>query len=346
MLCQGSHRELIPSVRFGTLGETLAPDAECLVAQRDAVSAGFYQPLKAAAGSKAGELYLQAVDPGEVTAGVMITALLVGREVEPARNERVPGTRSAEVDDSRKVLLLLPADRGASPGTDRSCDLTIEQGSSQLDGVARNNARVEAIEPTGMHIIPGAVFDHHMVVDAVAFRFSECAIGQLEHSDGTGSRSIPIERIPGQSPAPIGPCHGIAGSFHLCQRGEEVGGNDSRRMLTKERPVFLPSGGRILIQGILQREQHFGRLIDRVVGPVQGSPETGDEDDANKKTWEGMSVSPRTEERSKVTPAASGEPPERGECEAATGAASVGGICAGTMSHSRRHRLTIPEMGS
>ena len=56
MLCQGSHRELIPSVRFGTLGETLAPDAECLVAQRDAVSAGFYQPLKAAAGSKAGEL--------------------------------------------------------------------------------------------------------------------------------------------------------------------------------------------------------------------------------------------------------------------------------------------------
>lgn len=251
MLCQGSHRELIPSVRFGTLGETLAPDAECLVAQRDAVSAGFYQPLKAAAGSKAGELYLQAVDPGEVTAGVMITAFLVGREVEPARNERVPGSRSAEVDDSRKVLLLLPADRGASPGTDRRGDLTIEQGGGQFDGMARNNACVEAVEPTSMHIIPGAVFNHHMVVDAVAFRFSECAIGQLEHPDGARSRSVPIERIPGQSPAPIGSCHGIARSFHLCQRGEKVRGDDGRRMLTKERPVFLPGGRGILIQRIL-----------------------------------------------------------------------------------------------
>lgn len=113
----------------------------------------------------------------------MITAFLAGGETEPASGEGMAGSGAAEVNDGGELLLLVPADRGPRPGPEGSGDLTIEQGGCEFNGMARDDASVEAVEPAGMDIIPGAVFDHHMVVDTVAFRLPKCAIGQLEHPD-------------------------------------------------------------------------------------------------------------------------------------------------------------------
>ncbi|ULA61859.1 MAG: hypothetical protein LZF60_380071 [Nitrospira sp.] len=193
------HRELSASARSGLLGETLAHAGGNDLQERSMAvgSAGFHQPLQAGARRKARELELQAVDPGEVAAGIVIPAFMVGSEVKAASGEGVARSCPAKVDQSGEVLFLLSGDSGISPGADCRGDLTVEQRGSQFDGMARNNARVETVEPAGMNLVPRAVLDHHMVVDAVAFCLSKCAIGQLEHPDCAGSWPVPVEGVPG-----------------------------------------------------------------------------------------------------------------------------------------------------
>ena len=93
------------------------------------------------------------------------------------------GSGSAEVDHGGQILFLPKRDRADPSGSDGTHDASIEPRRSQLDGMARYNAGIEAVEPTGIRVVPGAVFDHPMITDAVSRRFVEGPVRNLVHAD-------------------------------------------------------------------------------------------------------------------------------------------------------------------
>lgn len=115
-------------------------------------------------------------DSREIRLHIMVAAALVGQEtkvpfcVVTAR----PGT--AEMDDRRQVLLLLERRGSLSDGFRY---MTVEVRGGHLDRVARDDSGVETVEPTGIEVVPRAVFDDHMVVDTVALPFLKRAVGDL-----------------------------------------------------------------------------------------------------------------------------------------------------------------------
>ena len=54
----------------------------------------------------------------------------------------------------------------------QSRDGAIQQSRRHLDGVARQDAGIETVEPTRFHVVPGAFLNHHMIVNTVALRFA------------------------------------------------------------------------------------------------------------------------------------------------------------------------------
>ena len=77
----------------------------------------------------------------------MVAAPLVGGKSELAFGIGPSGPGSAEVNHCGQILLTLERDRADPSRSDCLCDLSIEQRRGQLDGMARHDACVEAIEP-------------------------------------------------------------------------------------------------------------------------------------------------------------------------------------------------------
>ena len=144
--------------------------------------------------------------------------------------------------------------------------------------MARHDARVEAVEPTGVQIVPGAVFDHHMVVDAVALRLLKRPVGDLVHADRARRRLIPLQGIPRRTPPPVGPRHGVASPFAWASAASSSGGDDGGRMFAEERAVFLPGLGGAFVERVVQGKEDFGRFVERVIRPVDAEPEEEKED--------------------------------------------------------------------
>ena len=132
---------------------------------------------------------LHGPDSREIGFHIMVTAALVGQETKGPLCivTACPGT--AEVDDRSQVLLLLKRRRSFS---DRLRYVTVEIRSGQFDRVAWDNSGIEAIEPTGVEVVPRPVLDDHMVVDAIAFPFLKRAVGDLEHADCRRGRLVPL----------------------------------------------------------------------------------------------------------------------------------------------------------
>ena len=122
----------------------------------------------------------------------MIAAALVRHETKVPLYVITARPGTAEMDDGGQVLLLLERRRSLS---DQFRYVTIEERGGQLDCVARDDPGIEAVEPTGVEVVPRSVFDDHMVVDTVALPFLKCAIGDLEHTDCSRSRLIPLEGV-------------------------------------------------------------------------------------------------------------------------------------------------------
>src|SRR5206468_2790603 len=83
---------------------------------------------------------------------------------------RVARSGATQVDDGGQVLLLLQRGGGDPLALQRLGHAAIQEPGGQLDGVTGHHARVEAVEPARAHVVPGALFDHHVVVNAVAPR--------------------------------------------------------------------------------------------------------------------------------------------------------------------------------
>src|SRR5262249_57287556 len=112
---------------------------------------------------------------------------------------------SAQVDDRGEILLLIERRGADSLALERLDDAPIEERSGHLHGVARHDPSVETVEPARARVIPGAVFDHHVTMDAEALRLPERRVGDLVHADGARRWLVHPERIPGESPPPIRP---------------------------------------------------------------------------------------------------------------------------------------------
>ena len=172
---------------------------------------------------------------------------MAGR-LESACGIGAAGSRSTEVNHGGQILLPLERDLADPLRSQRLGDLAIEQRRSQLDGMARQDPGVETVEPARFPIVPRAVLDHHVVVNAIALRLAEGPVGNLVHANRARGRLEQLQGIPRQLPAPVGPCHGIPPALDLRQRSQKLRSDDRSRMLPKERFVFFPGLDRALVE--------------------------------------------------------------------------------------------------
>ncbi len=148
----------------------------------------------------------------------MVAAALVGRETKVPLHVVTARPGTAEMDDRGQVLLLLERRRSIS---DQFRHLTVEERGGHLDRVAWYDSGIEAVEPTGVEVVPRPVFDDYMVVDTVALPFLKRAVGDLEHADCRRGWLVPFERIRrDKAPPPVGSRHRITGALCLSQGGE------------------------------------------------------------------------------------------------------------------------------
>src|SRR3989454_7206730 len=146
-----------------------------------------------------GELSLQHVDVSEVTSDVVVAAVLAGMEAEAASCVGVARAGSAQVDDRSEILLLLERRGADSLALERLGDAPIEEGGGHRHGVARDDARVEAVEPARTRVVPGAGFGHHVTLGTEALLLPQRLYWVLVHADGARRRLVHPERVPGET---------------------------------------------------------------------------------------------------------------------------------------------------
>src|SRR5574341_416803 len=206
------------------------------------------EPGQLAGGCQSGKLVLHCIDSCEIVSHVVVAAPFAGGQAKAARGIGAAGSGSTEVDHCGQILLLLERGSGYPPVPNRACNGAIQEGRSQLNGMAWQDAGVEAVEPARFQVVPGAVFHHQVVVDAVAFRFAERPVGDLVHADRARRRLVQLQGIPCQLPTPVGPGHGVPPALHLGERSQQFGCDDRGRMLAEERSVLLPRLGGALVE--------------------------------------------------------------------------------------------------
>src|SRR5262249_12901538 len=101
--------------------------------------------------------------------------------------------RTAEMDQRRQVLLLLLRRRCVSITRQNVPDVHVQVGGGQLYRMAWYHAKVETVEPTGMPVVPGAIGNGHMVVNAIVPGLLERPMGELVHADGARGGPVDLE---------------------------------------------------------------------------------------------------------------------------------------------------------
>ena len=120
----------------------------------------------------------------------MVAASLVAGESEAVCCIGVALCSSTEMDHDGQILLLLERSRSEPLVCQRARDVSVELGRGQLDRMARHDARIETVEPSRFHVVPGAILNHHVIVDAVVLRFAERPVGGLVHADRARCRLV------------------------------------------------------------------------------------------------------------------------------------------------------------
>src|SRR5262245_20579836 len=128
-------------------------------------------------GRQPAEQLLHRVDFREIAARVVITAYLPASQLEAAPRVNIACSRAAQVNDRGEILLLLEGRGRDLVARQRIRDAAVEERRSHFDGVARHDTGVEGVEPARSEVVPRAVFDHGVVVDAVAPGLPESAVG-------------------------------------------------------------------------------------------------------------------------------------------------------------------------
>src|SRR5258708_36309821 len=100
------------------------------------------------------------------------------------------------MDERREIVALLRRGGGDAAALEDVGDGAVERRGGELDGVARHDARVERVEPARAPIVPRAVLDDAMIVDAVAPRLGEGAVSHLVHAGPARGRPGALEPVP------------------------------------------------------------------------------------------------------------------------------------------------------
>ncbi len=209
--------------------------------------ADFFSSLLAC-GRQSGKLVRHRVDSSQIVSYLVVAAPLAVGKPEAARGIGVAGSSSAQVDHGGQILLLPECDCADPSRSYGTRDASIQQRRGQLDGMAWYDAAVEAIEPTGIRVVPRAILDHTMVMDTVAIRFLERPVRNLIHAHRARCRLVESQGVPRQMPPPVGSCHRIPSALNLRQRRQQLGRDDRCCMCTEERAVLLPRFGRVLVE--------------------------------------------------------------------------------------------------
>src|SRR5262245_29969533 len=127
-------------------------------------------------GGKPEKLPLHRIDLGEIGRHGMIAAALAHQRTKAAAHEIFRRTGAAQMDQGGEVLLLLRCRRDAGQAGEHWRDTAVQVDRRKLDGVARQDANIEAGEPA-------AVLDDRVLADAIAPRLGESRIGHLVHAD-------------------------------------------------------------------------------------------------------------------------------------------------------------------
>ena len=230
----------------------------------------------------------------------MVTTALVGQKTKVPFCIVTARPGAAKMDNRSQVLFLLECGRSLS---NRFRDMTIEVRGGQLDCVAWDDSGVEAVEPTGVEVVPRPVFDDHMVVDAITFPFLKRAVGDLEHAHCRRSRLVPLQGIRrDETPAPVGPRNGITGALGLGQGGEQFRCNNGCRMHPKQRTVFSPCLARALGERVLHGKEQFRRFVERMIRPIDAQQDHEEKDGADSQPHRGGCSADGPEKQTKILP--------------------------------------------
>jgi hypothetical protein len=107
-----------------------------------------------------------------------------------------------------------------------------------------------------------------MVQNAITLHLRERRVGHLVHADSARSRLVDRERIRGHTPPPIGPRNGIAGAFHLGERGQQLRRDGGGGVFSKERRILSPGFNRRFISFARDEGKHFRRLMQNLINQV------------------------------------------------------------------------------
>lgn len=127
------------------------------------------------------ELLRERLNLPKVHLYIMVAAPLMDTETIVTPYILTAESGATEVDHSGEILLLFGSGWLVSDG---SVHVSVEMHSGQFNRMARDYSRVEAVEPAGFKVIPWAIFDDLVIVDAVALAFLKGAIRDLKHADG------------------------------------------------------------------------------------------------------------------------------------------------------------------
>ena len=85
----------------------------------------------------------------EIAPGTVVPATLVRGQPKAVRHIGVTGAGPTQMNHGGQVLFLLKRGTKSSLLSDCACHGAVEQGCRQFDGMARQDAAVEAVEPAG-----------------------------------------------------------------------------------------------------------------------------------------------------------------------------------------------------
>jgi len=207
-------------------------------------------------------LPLHRIDPGDIACNEVIAATHVGDHLKLAACKSCGGTRAAEMDERRKILLLLRRCRHIAGAGENISDIAVQIHGRELDGMARDHAGIEAG-------IPAAGIGDRVVPDAESCSLGVGAVQHLVEADRAGGGLVNRERIEAQSPAPVGARHRIAAALDLRQRGQQLWCDCAGGVASKERGVLPPRLGRLLVERVADKEEQLGRLPDHLIDEVR-----------------------------------------------------------------------------
>lgn len=127
------------------------------------------------------ELLRECLDLPKVRLYIVVAAPLVDTETIVAPYIVTTESGATEMDHSGEILFLFGSGWLVSDGP---VHVSVEVHSGQLNRMARDYSCVKTVEPAGLKVIPWAIFDDLVIVDAVALAFLKGAIRDLKHADG------------------------------------------------------------------------------------------------------------------------------------------------------------------